>query len=499
MADTSVLAIYDDFSGGHYDPGTPGFGMPVGTWTGTNVVKYASGMLGTRRGVSPITSSNNPGGAPIMCARGGNNDLYFATDAEAFHRLTSSVTSSASGLFGGSDQVGGLFVDNRMYFATSGTSGLMNYNGTTMNVVSANVRGTCLAVFNDRLYVSGDLTGTGYRVYYSQPADYDNFPAGNFFDIPPAFGRVQCLEVLNGQLVIGIQNSISEVPRWYILTANPRNGGSLQEIGNGPYPYDFRAIAKIQEGILVAAADGVFIYRGGRQFDRIDNIFLEHPLGSQAAGGGQIAVSEDGYSALIGAIGASGLDWLYYYNGHTRTWARHTLTHNFDAGLGKLMCPNGPSTFALFKDGGFAGAGPYYAGVTFDTTDGVLPFIGTNYSTDDIDGVETAIQGSFYLPPVMAPDGATFDVRSVDIEYYPLSGSATASCTMQFFNTDYNNGASSTGSGTFTVGFGGNRSTVTIGSSTTKCRMFQPRIFIQHMGIKRVVVRGTLNRDRDAR
>jgi hypothetical protein len=500
MADSQVLAVYEDFSGGHYSPGSVGVPMPDGTYTGTNVITHTNGVVIPRRGITTLTSSNSLGSEiPDMCGRGGNNDLYFASDAEAFYQWDTNLAGSAASRYGATDQLGALFVDNKMYFATSGANGLWTWDGTTATNVSASIAGTCLAVFNDRLYVGGDLTGTGYRLYWSEPADYDNFPAQNFLDIPPAFSRIQCLESFGGQLVIATQNSISEIPRWWALTGNPKEGGSLQEIGNGPYVYDYKGVAKISEGIIVAAADGIFIFRGGRQFERVDNVFVSHPLVLQGPGGGSIAVSEDGYSCVIAD---SVNNYIFHYNGHTRRWTRHrpaSAVVNLQSGHGKRVCPNGPSTWAFFRDEANTGSGPYNLAHQLDMRDDLFP---SSPQVDTVDGSSTEITCSLILPPVYAPTGQSFTVRSIDIEYYYLNGTYSMSGLIYTAFTSLAGGIPSQPNFvSFTVpgALGSGFQSTTVPAAGVKGKLIQPSLSFSNNAIQRVVVRGTIERDMDAR
>lgn len=508
MPDSKVLAVWEDFSGGHYDPATEHFDtttkclpMPPNTFIGTNVIPSTSGVLMMRKGITTLTSTNTNGSTPNAAGRGGNNDLYFTTTTRSIIRWTTGITATAGTLWGASDQLGLLFADNKMYVGTSGTTGFHTYDGSTYANPSTTVRGTCLAVFKDRLYIGGDLTGTGYRLWYSEPADYDNFGASNFLDIPPAFGRIQCLEVFDDQLVIGMQNSISEVPRWWVLTDNPKTGGSLQEIGNGPYVYDFRSVAKIQDGIVVAAANGIYLYTGGRQFNRIDNVFYLRNAASQSTGGGQIAVSEDGYSCVVCD---PFIPYIFHYNGHRKIWTRHTNTSNqFNtaSGDGKLVVPNGPSTWAFFRDNAITGSGPYNIAHQMDFSDNFLPTAIDSYT----EAVDTDSGSSFnvdvYLSTVVVPDGRTVNIRELEVEYYQHGSSPILTPTVHFSDTNLVTGSdgSFTCSATPSLAFGNGVAKFTVNEAGTKVRKFQPRLQFSQLGIRRVIAWGTINEDREAR
>lgn len=500
MADTEVLAVYDDFSKGHYDAGALGLDMPPGTFRGVNVMPHTSGMLMLRRGVSDLTTSNSPLVLITGGGRGGNNDLYFTSDSEGIFQWDSNTVSSTTGLWGASDQLGMLFADNKMYVGTSGSTGFHTFDGTTTASPNSNVRGTCLAVFKDRLYIGGDLTGTGYRVWYSESADYDNFGADNFFDVPPAFGRVQCLEVLDDTLVIGMQNAVSGIPRWWVLTDCPDTGGELQEIGNGPYPYDFRSVAKIQEGVVVASADGVYIYKGGRQFDRVDNIFPLHPIPSQSSGGGQIAVSEDGYSCVVCDPNTA---YIYHYNGHTGVWTRHRESVprlNINSGLGKMVSSNGPTTYAFFRDDAIVGSGPYVLAQQYDFQDNEIP---SGQYEDVIDLVDRGdVTGHAYFPPAVAPPGQQFVVRGVAVEGYSHGVTPTLSAELTMYETTGQGGAASTiGTDTMVPYDSATVWTVynTLSTAGIKGRRFQLRLTFSQMAVRRVLVFGTLEADRETR
>ena len=248
--------VFDDWSDGEFGD-MPPEQASAKAFTGSNVVRYRKGHLGPRPGLAKIDTTNNVAGrvwgfyAPtVLGARlvmvigdrvyRANSDfdidlVEFGTGSPIANEPDSVVPFTVVEL------------GHQIYFSVPGHNLYeMDCLDDTLTEVLFNaatsVGPVAIKAYRDRLYYAGDdLGGDIWQVFYSEPADFTNFPSTNFFSV--GYGiAVYLMEGLANNLMIGTRLT------WWALVGGTITG-SLREVYTSAAPGKAHTTA-VHEGLI---------------------------------------------------------------------------------------------------------------------------------------------------------------------------------------------------------------------------------------------------------
>lgn len=436
MADSQLLYEYEDFSKGLWFDEFPLYQrVPVGSFNGVNFVVHNTGMLVPRTGITTTHSTNMT--TPYIATAAwqidtANNGGYMAILTSGAFSMFSGTSITNSGVVWTTmnQDFGGISVGNNTSFSAGTNDGLYEITESTCTpaLVSATVRGNILLLFKDRLVVTGRGDG---RLYFSEPADYNNFPAANFIDIPPTGWRVSVAYVWNDTLILGVNSNLSDTPRWWRLTDWPKQGGALQSLTQAPQPLDMRMSALVRDGFFYQGFNGFYQATSPTTHERINTILAGDNLGvsgnpAPGIGSGQLAQSQDSVDMLITRIHPTSAENLFYHwNGNKKHWTAHAspTSEGWLAGNGKLLIPTdiSPNTWYAVR-----GTQPVVSGGTYAIV-ARISIDDSNFPdgplVDNTYGTTAAVTATASLPPYFAPYGADVKLRSVVVDFIEHTGS----------------------------------------------------------------------------
>lgn len=193
---SQATLVWDDFSGGDY--GTLGmFDAKANQVSALNMILRKDGSLCPRPGVRKHTVTGAPSGEIRGLFYIGQadklvmvviDDTVYECDTDsdwAMTALTPALTAAAD-----QDVFIAFYDPNGIVYLTNPGDRTYAVDWTAGTLSDFQVAGDdrgfrAIALVRDRLYLSGQGPDTedGWRVYYSEPADFDNFPALNYFDV----------------------------------------------------------------------------------------------------------------------------------------------------------------------------------------------------------------------------------------------------------------------------------------------------------------------------
>jgi hypothetical protein len=238
MADIRV--VYDRFNVGEYGH-QGGSHAPDGSFTGRNVMVWRNGLIGPRPGLKASATAPT-GGVAIsnvwrIPADGAANtaDMMWVTttgvvvkaveSTGAKTTLTGSITAPTR-----APQIVHTGVGTYILTNFGDQSYAIDLVANTVTAIAGSVGGTTIGMYSDRVFIAnGGTTGNFRRVFYSEPADYTNFPALNFFDITGNSG-VAALVGQRDHLSIAAEDG-----SWWVFRG-AGSTGSLRKVTAADWP-----------------------------------------------------------------------------------------------------------------------------------------------------------------------------------------------------------------------------------------------------------------------
>lgn len=251
--------VYDKFGVGEFGTISPSK-APDGSWTGRNVVVYNNGRIGPRPGVvlvdqgipSPIGKLLGFGFTPV--AQTDDTPIFFiigtkvwlfdpsgtSSLVEASAELDNPPTDTPAQTVLSKESV--RFIDDEVYFPVDNDQ-TYRLNGRTqvLTAITDSPQGTDIETYRDRMLV----VNGGLRVFFSDAADFDEWPAPNFFDVGPSW-RVINMTEFRDSLVIFTQSGA------WVMTGTA-DDGTLRRLSDTLSPQD-KAVIKTNDDIIYVPA-----------------------------------------------------------------------------------------------------------------------------------------------------------------------------------------------------------------------------------------------------
>lgn len=419
--------VYSKFGTGEYSS-LGDWNAPAGSFTGTNMLVTRKGELCVRPGLknqSPGSLSNGVvhgfGMTPLAA-----NDAWFVqgTAVRTFDILgATNLKTSATALAETPTAPLDYDISGATVYIASATDQLYSLVPSTGgNPAVAALTGSpgakTIAVYGDRLIV-GNIDGSNsYRLRFSEAADFNDWPAGNFIDVGDAFGIARLL-VQRQHLAILKSRS------FHILTGVPGDSPVLRQIVkiNGPVEPFQGAIAfphQIYFAGLGLTYPSTFDGSSVRQLSYLENLTAHDAFSTfPPANGIGVTRGKDNCVTFVDGTTNKALVNLY------GKWTKH----EFGVDVSGYTVPVMPTdNIIAFCDGGGASANPkfYVWNLTADT-----PGIEGGTLMRAGDDSSTALAGSVTFPEWWAENGDEFYVRAVAVDFRSF---ATGSATTNHFD-----------------------------------------------------------------
>lgn len=410
--------VYDKFDGGEFGSMSP-IHAPSGTWTGENVVVYRNGRIGPRPGVrkipftytgpNPAPTKNGPmlgfGFSPV--AQTGNTPLFFILEDRVFSFLPNSAGSTLEACAPDLGAAPGdqtdthvlskesvRLIGDEIYFTiNSDETYRVNLRTQVVTAIASSPNGTDIEMYRDRMLVA---TGGGVRVFYSDAADFDTWPAGSFFDVGPTYRILHMMEFRDALLIF------TQSGQW-VMTGTA-DDGTLRRMSDTLSP-DFKAVVKTNDSVIyIPQSRSAPVVFNGSFGDETSLMHLEDWK----------AVADPSY----GVQSYGNRDVLFLSNQGDLLWRKNDAWTVHDIGISSI----GPWITRYFDDyvvlamPGTASVDPdfYMLDMTLDrpafTTD-TWATTGDNSDTGYVDA-------HFTLPDFVAEQGKEVRVRQVTVDFW---------------------------------------------------------------------------------
>lgn len=248
---------FADWRGGEFgDLGAQG--GPPNSFTGKNVMRYRSGAVGPRPGVKNVSPSGLPNG-PVW-ALGAvplANGIVFGIGNTLY-----GVTSPGSGAAVALGTIAVTPTTPQQIVPRSGVLDLAVYGdkaytidpvAATTTALTGSPAGSTLALYGVRM-VNANPAANPSRVFYSAAADFNSWPALNFFDVGAAGWPVTYVDEIRQRLAIA--NGAVE---WWALTGVPGVNDVLRRQTRGDLAaLSHRHVARIGETLWFIAPNEDF-------------------------------------------------------------------------------------------------------------------------------------------------------------------------------------------------------------------------------------------------
>lgn len=270
------IVDYSDFNGGEFGILEP-WRAPPGTWTGKNVVLYDSGSIGPRNGLVEVTLSGDTANfqgniiSTGAYSRRTNSDLWVMLDDAGTRRIFTvtragvvSAVTATDPVPAATEPVSSLVYEDIEYLSIV-SNGLYKLTGGTFEKL-ANGPGTrCFAQYGERFVAGGGDTGgvpigpdgttsPANRLWYSAPADPEDWPSLNFIDVT---GSIVGLYPQRTHLVIVTTEG------WWLLTGVPGITDTLRRQVRTEFPSWPSQGAVVEPSMNLAFVHGSLQQRDG--------------------------------------------------------------------------------------------------------------------------------------------------------------------------------------------------------------------------------------------
>lgn len=406
MGDSQALFRFADFSKGEYGL-IGGRRAPQGSFTATDMLVHPDGGIGPRPGAKNTSPTGLPAGEVWgfgnTSVPGRDGWVIIGDDLYRWDMHSGGAATLVGALSGGEPTriVDWIEQSNRIYFLSYG-DGLYRYNVEASTIEkSTNAPGAAtLGVLGDRLALAS-TSANPYRIFYSEPPGFLDFPALNFFDM----GDVWPIERF-----VPMRNMLLAIKRngWWAITGTLGVDYAIRRLSTSPgvlHPSE-AAVGWDDQVWHVGLFDRSPSAFNGSTFDRLSHL----EVGVQPPAD----LDPDRWSVVplsSGGTGQFGVAVTDPYNGdillfHNGAWTRHTIgfVYSFAVEASGMLafCDTSPTPAAAPKIW------------TWNYRTDTPPLGGT---FDPIgEGVITAISGTLTLPEVWSPERQSLRVREVWVD-----------------------------------------------------------------------------------
>lgn len=413
--------IYDDFSGGDYGE-LGGAKSPNNSFHGTNVIVTADGAICPRPGWKNRTSSTMPTGKVVGFTP------TVTTSRTLMVIVANKVYTYDRDTNGAVTEIGTLDVTPTLallpkqgtdeYYITIPTD--KSYKllpaSNTIDPLSTSPGGTEIEIYGERLLVSGAAAAN--RIQFSEAADFDDWPAENFINIPDTW-QITALREQNNHL------SIFKARGKHVLTGVPGVNPTRRKTERAPSALHPGQVAPDLNDLIwfvplfetyPAFYDGIKTsdkYSYLKELSSVrdgDTPALPLVLGTAVSSG------DRSRSTVLITQGGGANKMLLFHNG---VWTRHTTSVTITG-----MCRAGETGDFYVTDGGAVGvAGKIYC-TQFNLN---RPSLTTDTFSQPGDDSTTPVTASFTLPQYWAAGGTEIRVEQiiVDFEKYNTGSAST--------------------------------------------------------------------------
>lgn len=415
--------VYRDFSKGHF--GTLGiFAAPEGTFFGKNVIRSREGVLHPRPGTEVYPTAGSSVGEVHALGWNGvaGRDVWVLINQTVFHRDGASLASgwtAATGTITAEPNEQCPFWEVRpgiTYILVPG-QGLWKLDLTSapgaltqVAAVTADMAGRALAVWGERLFIGG--WDPGRRVYYSEPGDFETWPAANFFDVGPA-SQVRVLIAQRQHLAVALQDG-----SWYVMTGSTPATGTIRSVIGPQGTWHFwtnSAVRTNDDMIWMVPNQGTWPAAfDGSQVAELRHLEYAPTQGNIAGEQNVVAGRMRDEVLFISGEPSSRGEAIFLTNG---TWTKHSIGGDIAGGV----VSDGQKYIYLHDFGGPAVAPHVYRLDVQNNGDpgGVVGALGDESSTDPLDA-------EVHLPGFWSEDGQEVCVRQIIVDGWKWdTGAAT--------------------------------------------------------------------------
>lgn len=407
--------VYDKWDKGEFGTMNPAQ-APNGSWTGNNVVPYKDGMIGPRPGMREITFSNSPskngpmlgfGFSPV--AQAGNRPIFFILEdrAYAFNPAAGSPalkaavpdldaapmnTDAQRVLFKESCRlIGGevyFSVDNSFVYRLDLRADPPALTAITDSGVVPSA-GTDLELFRDRLF-----SPNGMRVFYTDPADFETWPAGDFFDVGAAF-RIVSVMTFRDALFFFTQSGV-----WSMTGSSPADG-TFRRVSETLAPLDKAVVSTNDELLYIPLSRSAPVsFNGSYGNERA----LMHLEDWKSAAVNAYGVQSYGNRDVLFLSGNSDLLWR-----KNEAWSFHSVGEDVGPWITRYFDDN-----VVLAYPGTSSVDPRFFMLAMNIE---RPGFTSDQWAQPGDASDTPLDASFRLPDYLAPNGKEVRVRSITVDF----------------------------------------------------------------------------------
>lgn len=411
--------VYDEWGGGEYGTKNPAK-AENGMWTGLNMVVYRNGRIGPRPGLNKIDvgtpGQNGPlaglGFSPV--GQTNNEPIMYIIDDDVYSFDPDVLTLTAVGTLGASvistnNQQNVLskesvrLIGDELYFPNDNDSiyrvNLRTQTLTDISTSGTAQQGTDIELYRDRMVVCNGSN----RVFYSEPADFDDWPAGNFFDVGAAYRIIHLLEMRDA-LLIFTQSGL------WVMTGNAVDG-TLRRVSDTLAPLD-KAIVRTNDDVVYipSSRSAPVIFNGSYG----DELALKHLDTWKADSSGAMGVQSYGNRDVIFCDDSDNMLWR-----KNDAWSYHTFEGSKN--IGPWVTRYFDDNVVVADPGSGARPAFYMLAMNLDR-----PAFTSDSWAQPGDESTTPLDAYFTLPDHLAPEGYELRIRSITVDFVSYAtGSAT--------------------------------------------------------------------------
>ncbi len=459
---TEQVVIYSNFSGGEYGLKS-GLHAPPNSWTGKNMLLYQNGALGPRAGLIDLAPTGVPSG--ILRGMGwasySGKTMWFIIN-QTVYGFDQQTIGSAVATYTGAGipvlptvPVASALGPQGTYITNYGDATyLLDHSTRVVSELTGSPGGRTICLYNDNMVVAG-TSAVSNRLHYSAPADYNDWPAGNYIDIGDSW-QIRAIYPQRTHILIAKEDG-----SWWIIYGTLGENDSLRKVyGTGAGSADpnlsVSAPWSERDSIMLESGKVMFIPNAKDYPAYFTGAVAKHERHLQFLGGISTNVStlpptmcmktlnyDDEVAVVSGMEGTGDNRMLLLHEG---AWTYHT----FDVNIGGWLAMGGGDRAIIASAGSDAPstAPKFYGLKTYLNRPGV---VGGAYESVG-DASNTAFAANFTLPEWWSGPNEEVRVRSVTVDFLQFNpnggqtnhfdiivtafrqheGSSTASATQSF-------------------------------------------------------------------
>lgn len=386
-----------------------------GFFKAKNLIVHPDNSIGPRLGLRTFSHTGVPNGNVLLAGYLGEfgqatqerffvigNTLYVAPSAT--NGATRTIGTLSGGTPTGLAHASYVTVNNDAMFAVPG-SGVYYWNRASDSLTQvspdSSLAWNSMVLHRDRVYAST----FGYRLYFSDPADFTTWGVGSYLDVGYESGVVAIGQVGNNLHIY------TERGEW-AMSGVPESSSTLREVLPSTYAPGSNNVVAAKD---LGGAWWIPSERNAPAWSRaglLDRASYEH-LEDWATGSVHSSV-------ICGAYDYGSGDVLFIDdagNGllrHNSVWTYQV----FSTGTSGIVHPMGGSVFGLVKDG-TASTPPVFYGYRAELSEGRIhrPGFVSDTGAQPGDASTTPLDAYLYLPEKWHPQGKEMQVEQVEVRF----------------------------------------------------------------------------------